>query len=203
MLTTSSMIISCPNKFNLYSPLHIRNCSMSANSSENPSSILAIRPDSSQPAQLQKLVRILKVIDVVTNAYKLHRNWTTKALIGLCDRSGWSAAAVVRIQLTWTFWTQLTSPITAIHVLLCNILIIMNHYMWFPTMWHFDKCRLQPPFKLRNSKWCSFSSLTLIEYSSDLEMLWPDCAYAQAGLRLCWSHKPHCWKPYVVAQLHF
>ena len=25
----------------------------------------------------------------------------------------------------------------------------------------------QPPFKLRNSKWCSISSLTLIEYSSD------------------------------------
>ena len=26
---------------------------------------------------------------------------------------------------------------------------------------------LQPPFKLRNSKWCSVSSLTVIEYSSD------------------------------------
>ena len=26
---------------------------------------------------------------------------------------------------------------------------------------------MQPPVKLRNSKWCSFSSLTLIEYSSD------------------------------------
>ena len=26
---------------------------------------------------------------------------------------------------------------------------------------------LQPPFKLRNSKWCSVSSLTIIEYSSD------------------------------------
>ena len=26
---------------------------------------------------------------------------------------------------------------------------------------------LQPPFKLRNSKWCSVSSLTTIEYSSD------------------------------------
>ena len=25
---------------------------------------------------------------------------------------------------------------------------------------------LQPPFKLRNSKWCSVSSLTVIEYSS-------------------------------------
>ena len=26
---------------------------------------------------------------------------------------------------------------------------------------------LQPPFKLRNSKWCPVSSLTIIEYSSD------------------------------------
>ena len=26
---------------------------------------------------------------------------------------------------------------------------------------------LQPPFKLRNFKWCSVSSLTVIEYSSD------------------------------------
>ena len=26
---------------------------------------------------------------------------------------------------------------------------------------------LQPPFKLGNSKWCSVSSLTIIEYSSD------------------------------------
>ena len=26
---------------------------------------------------------------------------------------------------------------------------------------------LQAPFKLRNSKWCSVSSLTIIEYSSD------------------------------------
>ena len=26
---------------------------------------------------------------------------------------------------------------------------------------------LQPPFKLRNSKWCSVSSLTIIEYTCD------------------------------------
>ena len=26
---------------------------------------------------------------------------------------------------------------------------------------------VQPPFKLRNSKWCSDSSLAIIEYSSD------------------------------------
>ena len=53
---------------------------------------------------------------------------------------------------------------------------------------------LQPPIKLRNSKWSSVSSLTLIEYLSDEQRLCSDCAYAQADLRLCWSHIPHCWK---------
>ena len=30
---------------------------------------------------------------------------------------------------------------------------------------------VQTPLRLRNSKWCSFSSLTVIEYSSDLQRL--------------------------------
>ena len=59
----------------------------------------------------------------------------------------------------------------------------------------------QPPFKLRNSKWCSISSLTVIVYSSDKQRLWSDCAYAQADLRLCWSHIPHCWKSHVATQI--
>ena len=32
-------------------------------------------------------------------------------------------------------------------------------------------------------------------------MLWLVWAYAQAGLKLCWSHIPHCWKSHVTAQL--
>ena len=60
---------------------------------------------------------------------------------------------------------------------------------------------LHPPFKLRNSKWFSVSSLRLIKYSSDKQRLWSDCAYAQADLRLCWSHKPHCWKSHALAQM--
>ena len=32
-------------------------------------------------------------------------------------------------------------------------------------------------------------------------MLWSDWAYAQADLRLCWSHIPHCWKSNVVAHI--
>ena len=57
------------------------------------------------------------------------------------------------------------------------------------------------PFKLRNSKWCSVSSLTLIEYSSHQQRLWSDCTNAQADLRHCWSHIPHYWKSHVVAQI--
>ena len=60
---------------------------------------------------------------------------------------------------------------------------------------------MQPPFKLRNTKWCSVSSLTLIEYSSAEPRLWSDCAYAQADLSLCWSHIPHCWKSHALAHI--
>ena len=79
--------------------------------------------------------------------------------------------------------------------------------MWFPTMRHFDKCRLRracdASFKLRNwnFKWCSVRSVTLIEYSSDQQRLWLDRAYAQADLSFCWSHIPHSWKSHVAAQL--
>ena len=79
------------------------------------------------------------------------------------------------------------------------------------SVWDFQQCGIltcvdsdrpgQPPFKLRNSKWCSVSSLTIIEYSSDKQRLWSDCAYAQADLRLCGSHIPHCWKSHALAQL--
>ena len=72
------------------------------------------------------------------------------------------------------------------------------------TVWHdcVDSDEpVQPSFKLRNSKWCSVSSLTVIEYSSDKQRLRSHCAYAQADLRLCWSHIPHCWKSHFVAHL--
>ena len=60
---------------------------------------------------------------------------------------------------------------------------------------------LQPPFKLRNSKWCSVSNLTIIEYSSNYQRLLSDCAYAQADLRLCSSYIPHCWKSHALAHM--
>ena len=60
---------------------------------------------------------------------------------------------------------------------------------------------MQPPFKLRNSKWCSVSGVTVIGYSSDHQRLWSDCAYVQADLRLCWSYIPHCWKSHVAVHM--
>ena len=62
---------------------------------------------------------------------------------------------------------------------------------------------VHPPYNLRSSKCCSVGSLILIKYASDLQRLWSDCVYAQADLRLCWSHIPHCWKSHVTAQLLF
>ena len=47
---------------------------------------------------------------------------------------------------------------------------------------------VQPPFKLTNSKWCSVSSLTLIEYSSDKQRLNTHRIFkwqAKALIRLC------------------
>ena len=35
----------------------------------------------------------------------------------------------------------------------------MSRDKWFPTMWHFDKCRLRRAFACRNLKWCSVSCL--------------------------------------------
>ena len=60
---------------------------------------------------------------------------------------------------------------------------------------------VQFPFKLRNSKWCSVSSLTLIEYSRLAKALIRLRVYVQAGLSLCWPHIPHCWKSHVAAQM--
>ena len=62
---------------------------------------------------------------------------------------------------------------------------------------------VQPLVQHRNSKWCSVSSLTVIEYSSDKQMLWSVCTYAQADLSLCWSQIPHFWKSHLTAYIEF
>ena len=61
---------------------------------------------------------------------------------------------------------------------------------------------VQSPFKLRNNKCCSVSSLTIIEYPNDKQKLWSDCAYAQLDLSLWWSHIPHCWESHVAAHMY-
>ena len=45
------------------------------------------------------------------------------------------------------------------------------------------------------------SRIIFIDYSSDLQKIWSDCAYAHADMRCCWFYIPHCWKSHVVA--HF
>ena len=62
---------------------------------------------------------------------------------------------------------------------------------------------MHPTLELRNYKCHSISSLTVIEYSSELQRLLSDCASAQAGRSLCWSNIPHCWKSHVAAQYFY
>ena len=94
-------------------------------------------------------------------------------------------------------------------LMICYCTVPFN-YIWAVTC-DFQQCGIltnvdtdepaHPPFKLRNSKWCSVSSLTFLEYSSDKQRLWSDCVYAQADLSLCWSHIPHCWKSHVMVHM--
>ena len=109
----------------------------------------------------------------------------------------------------FTFWEMIQPNVHWCQLGWMIISYGISSINWAPTC-DFQQCGnlirvdseepLQPPFELRHSKWYSFSSLTLIEYSSDLHRLWSDCAYAQADLRLCWLHIPHCCKSYVMAQ---
>ena len=86
----------------------------------------------------------------------------------------------------------------------------VQEYNWAMTC-DFQQCAIltsvdsdepeQPPVKLRSSKCCSVSSLKFVEFSSDKLRPWSDCAYAQAGLSLCWSHIAHCWKSHATAHM--
>ena len=60
---------------------------------------------------------------------------------------------------------------------------------------------VQSPFKLRNSKLCSTSSLSHKIFKRLAHAL-IRLRYAQAGLSLCWSYMPHCWKSHVVAHIY-
>ena len=58
------------------------------------------------------------------------------------------------------------------------------------------------PFPALRIKWWSVSSLTVIEYSSDKQMLWSVCTYAQSDLSLSWSHIPQSSKSHVTAHIY-
>ena len=130
---------------------------------------------------------ILYTYTAYISRYKAEKFWQKKLML----EAGWK-----------TMWLFIKGP----EIFFEDVVII-----WAATR-DFQQCgiltsvdsdeHVQPPFKLRNSKWCSVSSLTLIESSSDLQRLWSDCAYAQAGLSLCWSHIPLCWKSHALAHFY-
>ena len=67
---------------------------------------------------------------------------------------------------------------------------------------------VQPPFKLRHSRWGSVSTLNthiICKRLAKALIRLRVCAdwYAQSDLWLCWSHIPHCWKCHVAAQILF
>ena len=104
--------------------------------------------------------------------------WLAKALIRLRVCAGWYEALMVT-QVQWA---------VACNFQQCGIFTSVDSYE-----------PVQPPFKLRNLKWGSVSSLTVIEYLSDQQRLWSVCTYTHAGLSLCWLHIPNCWKSHATA----
>ena len=60
---------------------------------------------------------------------------------------------------------------------------------------------MQPPFKLRKTQNDVRSELNSHRKYKQLAKALISLCVAQAGLNLCWSHIPHCWKSHVTA--HF
>ena len=111
--------------------------------------------------------------------------------------SFWTAKCISKhnfLRNHWADWTQISRWKLSLLYGVIMVWLCQPTLNW-ATAWDFQQCviltsvdsdePLQPPFKPRNSNYCSVSSLTIIEYSSDLQRLWSDCAYAQADLRLC------------------
>ena len=106
-------------------------------------------------------------------------------------------------------WTMLAATCPDVWRARCRVKTVC-YYIWAVTC-DFQQCGIltsvdsyepeQPLFNLRSSKRCSVSSLTVIEYSSNLQRLWSDCAFAQAGLSLCWLQIPHCCKFHALAHI--
>ena len=71
----------------------------------------------------------------------------------------------------------------------------MSQDIYFPKMVSSDKCRLRRVYSL----------LISLETPNDVQSVsyQSDFAHAQAGLSLCLSPIPHCWKSHVAAQIIF
>ena len=146
----------------------------------------------------------------------LEASWSGSTMFSKKDNTGFSW---IRVKIVW--WTESSCFCIACSAKLHPFMKstdkfwdisrdLINYSLWAMTR-DFQQCGIltsvdsdepvQPSCKFRNSKWCSVSNLTLIEYSSDKQRLWSDCVYTQAGLRLCWSYVPDCWKSYVKAHM--
>ena len=140
---------------------------------------------------------MLKICNLQFSDWAKHKHYST-CLLELTQILWWSWVNI---------WMTMKKTKTLIHSLSCSRFV-----PWAATcdfqQWGILTCvdsdePVQPTFKLRNSKWCSVFSSRLIEYASESQRLWSDCAYAQSDLRLCWSHIPHCWKYHVADHIYW
>ena len=90
---------------------------------------------------------------------------TTKTLIILARCLGWAESSL-----------DSKSTYAHAHIVVCYMWFLYRFFIGAATC-DYQQCGIltskdsdesvQPPFKLKNAKWCSVSSLTVIEYSSD------------------------------------
>ena len=96
-------------------------------------------------------------------------------------------------------------------ICIANITDILHQYIWAATR-DFQQCGIltsvdsdelvQPPFKLRNSKCCSVSSLSHRIFKRQATALIRLRVCAGWSEPLCWAHIPNCWKSHVAAHLY-
>ena len=74
---------------------------------------------------------------------------------------------------------------------------------------HLFNCALWSPAGKGLASWfsfvvsnCEFVTFPLASWvRCGFDCIWSVCAYAQAGLSLCWSHIPHGWKSHATAKM--
>ena len=106
-----------------------------------------------------------------------HRAKHTHSRLGVCaDSTERPLLVYTKYGCRWKLSPKIipSTPLDAKTCMVISHLRISDTHqsnMWFPTIWYFVSVDsdepVQPPFKLNNSKWCSVSSLIVIDYSSD------------------------------------